>query len=115
IDKLQRVANESAKQCHRDWTLRVNPLVHFAECVGAADHDLKLIADTNQPEDQRAIKEVLAVAERVLVLIGPEGGWTGDERAAAAAAGFRPWRLGPHVMRIGTAAIAATAILRQPR
>jgi 16S rRNA (uracil1498-N3)-methyltransferase len=48
----------------------------------------------------------------VLVLVGPEGGWTGREREAACHAGFEPWRLGPHVMRIETAAAAAAAILR---
>jgi 16S rRNA (uracil1498-N3)-methyltransferase len=118
IDKLQRVANESAKQCGRDWILQINPLAHLAEKLADPAPDLKLIADTNQPQDQQAIHEQLASPPdgyRVLVLIGPEGGWTGDERAAAASAGFRPFNLGPHTMRIATATAAATAILRQPR
>jgi 16S rRNA (uracil1498-N3)-methyltransferase len=48
---------------------------------------------------------------RVLVLTGPEGGWTDAERAAASAAGWAPVSLGPPILRAETAAIAAAAIL----
>jgi 16S rRNA (uracil1498-N3)-methyltransferase len=41
------------------------------------------------------------------VLVGPEGGWSGDELAAVA----RHVRLGPHVLRAGTAAVAAGVLL----
>ena len=50
-------------------------------------------------------------ADRVLLLTGPEGGWTDAERAAAIAAGWAPASLGPLVLRAETAAIAAAAIL----
>jgi 16S rRNA (uracil1498-N3)-methyltransferase len=42
-----------------------------------------------------------------MLVIGPEGGWTDDERVAARA------RVGlaPHVLRAETAAIAAGALL----
>ncbi len=43
------------------------------------------------------------------VLVGPEGGLTDDERAAAIAAGFRPVRLGTTTLRIETAAAALLA------
>ena len=41
--------------------------------------------------------------------IGPEGGFTDEELAAARAAGWRPLSLGPRILRVETAAIALAA------
>ena len=52
-----------------------------------------------------------ASREQPLVLVvGPEGGLTEEERGALLEAGAGPVRLGPHVLRIETAAEAAVAI-----
>ncbi len=53
---------------------------------------------------------------RFLVLIGPEGGWTPQELELADGAPGGPVgriALGPHVQRIETAAVVATALLMQ--
>ena len=47
----------------------------------------------------------------VVVLVGPEGGFTAEELAAVDAAGGRRVSLGPNVLRIETAAIALAARL----
>jgi 16S rRNA (uracil1498-N3)-methyltransferase len=47
-----------------------------------------------------------------VLAIGPEGGIEADELASLAAAGFRPVRLGPTVLRFETAAVAAVAVAR---
>jgi 16S rRNA (uracil1498-N3)-methyltransferase len=44
-------------------------------------------------------------------VVGPEGGWADDERAAVAAAGIPRVSFGPHVLRVETAAVAATVLL----
>lgn len=54
----------------------------------------------------------LGSATKVELLIGPEGGLTGDEESAALAAGFRGVSLGPRVLRTETAAIAALAAIQ---
>ena len=46
------------------------------------------------------------------VLIGPEGGFTDEEIAVIEAAGGKPLNLGPHILRLETAAVAALAVLR---
>ncbi len=51
--------------------------------------------------------------DSVAVLIGPEGGLSASEIAAATQAGFRPWQLGPRVLRTETAPVAALAVLQQ--
>lgn len=48
----------------------------------------------------------------VALLIGPEGGLSEAELAAVQARGFRPWQLGPRVLRTETAPVAALAVLQ---
>ncbi len=52
-----------------------------------------------------------AVGTRGVVAIGPEGGWTPTELEAACAAGWHPIGLGPMILRVETAALAATSRL----
>jgi RsmE family RNA methyltransferase len=48
---------------------------------------------------------------RVLLAIGPEGGWNGFELALLQAHGFRPVGLGPRTLRVDTACTALVAIV----
>ena len=50
--------------------------------------------------------------EQISLLIGPEGGLTADERAAAERQGLIPVRLGPRVLRTETAPLAALAVIQ---
>ena len=64
------------------------------------------------PEGARALHEQMQVERDVVLLIGPEGGFTSDEALRAQHAGFVPIRLGPRVLRTETAAITAIAALQ---
>lgn len=46
------------------------------------------------------------------VFIGPEGGFTDGEIKAIEDAGGKPLNLGPHILRLETAAVAALAVMR---
>lgn len=48
----------------------------------------------------------------IILLVGPEGGWTPDEQRFAQVQGFLPLTLGPRILRAETAAIAALSILQ---
>ena len=50
-------------------------------------------------------------SRRLLLAIGPEGGWTDDEVALLESKGFRRYSLGPRILRTDTAAIALLAKL----
>jgi len=111
-DRFDRLCIESAKQCGRAYRMHLADPTPLDDLLTRADHDLRLIADP--AADVQDLHTSLSAAARVLILIGPEGGWTQDEHAAAIRRGATPMRLGPHVMRIETAALAALAIVRQP-
>jgi 16S rRNA (uracil1498-N3)-methyltransferase len=52
------------------------------------------------------------ISDRISLLLGPEGGWTPDEQAAAVSAGWKPVSLGPNVLRAETAGMAGLAVAR---
>lgn len=68
-----------------------------------------LLADPHGPPPEAATAEGTSAA--ILVLVGPEGGFTAEEVAAAEAAGCRRVSLGRHILRVETAAVAAAARL----
>lgn len=113
LNRLQRLVVESAKQCGRAHLLEIDNVAPFDEII-TRDYDLKLIAaiDDHQQLQPADLQQRLGSAKHVLVLVGPEGGWTDDEEQAAVSQGAAKLRLGPHVMRIEAAACAAASIVR---
>ena len=53
----------------------------------------------------------VAQADSLVLIVGPEGGIADDEIAALSAAGAKPVRLGPTVLRTSTAAAVALGAL----
>jgi 16S rRNA (uracil1498-N3)-methyltransferase len=64
------------------------------------------------PTGDLRVDDLEAPGKRITVLIGPEGGLAEREQEAAVAAGFKPVRMGPRVLRTETAAIAALTIIQ---
>jgi len=109
VERFARAAVESAKQCGRAWLMRVEPPTPF-DRVLAGEYDVRLMARPGGGSTDLGTQ--LRAASSVLVLIGPEGGWSDAEIAQSERAGCLPWSLGPHVLRIETAACAAAAVIR---
>lgn len=102
-DRLERVVIESAKQCGRAHLLEIGEPVAFEDALG---HPGVVIADANAGGRPGPI-----AGESACVLIGPEGGWTPGELDRARAGGVPMLPLGPHVLRLETAAVVAGAFL----
>lgn len=107
-ERLARAAIESAKQCGRAWLMEVGEPITL-EAALRDTTAMKLIAAP--PHQGGRDGPLIDQSPRVLVLVGPEGGWTDRELALGDAAGAVRWRLGPHVMRIETAALAAAVLV----
>lgn len=105
LERLNRIAVESAKQSGRAWLLRIDSPMTFSDALTAVPGLVVAVADpSGDPYPPTG-------AEKIRLLIGPEGGFTEDERATARAAGARLVSLGPHILRIETAAAVAAAII----
>jgi len=108
LARLQRIAGEASKQCGRAWALNLEPPISFAQAVQPLASTAVVVADAGggaaSDFDARAF-------DSVRLLIGPEGGFTPEELGLARPAGAVVLRLGPHIMRIETAAVVAAGIL----
>ncbi|HRW39607.1 MAG: 16S rRNA (uracil(1498)-N(3))-methyltransferase [Acidimicrobiales bacterium] len=92
--RLAKVAREAAAQSRRPWLPEVAEVATFA--VAAAEPGAALAERGGEPVG----------LHHPFVLVGPEGGWSDDERDG------RPHvALGPGVLRAETAAIVAGALL----
>ncbi|HUG02863.1 MAG TPA: 16S rRNA (uracil(1498)-N(3))-methyltransferase [Steroidobacteraceae bacterium] len=105
------VAIAASEQCGRAT------LPEIAEPIGfAAWLQQRPGADTRRiqlaPDAGASLAAAAAGAERIELLVGPEGGLDEPERDAALAAGYLACRLGPRVLRSETAAVAALAVLQ---
>lgn len=91
--RLRRVLTEAALQSRRIW---------LPELVGPVPAGPVLVDTPLADPGGRALGP-----EDTALAIGPEGGWTDAERAVAADA----VSLGPHVLRVETAAVVAAALM----
>lgn len=110
LERFEKAAAEAGKQSGNAWLMQVNEPTAFEDAL-VCEAGLKLIADP-YAEPIADLPARLQSVRVVRVLVGPEGGLTDQELAAARDAGFLPWRYSPNVLRIETAATAAVAILR---
>lgn len=107
IARLQRQVIEACKQCRRNQLLEITEPMSLRDvCQSRDDDTLGLLAD---PEGQPTATLFASPPKTILALVGPEGGFTDDERQLALDAGFQPLRLGPHILRVETAVVALAA------
>jgi len=107
-----KIAKESSKQCGRAKILDVEEVKSFKEIIdGSGKYKIKLIPCLSS--DTKPIKEVLSGLNlnSVIILIGPEGGFTPAEIDIAINADFIPVSLGPTVLRVDTAAIFTLSVV----
>ena len=104
----QALAVGAAEQCGRTRVPQVLPVRRLADWWTQVDRQAtRWMLD---PQAAQALRRPAAQAPLV-VLSGPEGGLSPDERHAAQAAGFAPVQLGPRVLRADTAPLAVLAVL----
>lgn len=108
VARWQRVACAAVAQCGRSRAPEVLPPRPLASFLGEA-RGLKVVADFT---GSGVLPLRSADQEGVVVLVGPEGGFTEEERNAIAEAGFFRLSLGPRTLRAETAAICALALVQ---
>jgi RsmE family RNA methyltransferase len=77
-----------------------------------ASQTVRLLADPGpQPGVREALASHRANSPRVLIAVGPEGGWNDFERGLLRSHGFVPVSLGPRPLRTDTACVALLALV----
>jgi len=111
VEKWSRRAVEAAKQSHRRWLPKIEPPRSLAAVV-AEFASFRAVAFADASTESIGFDIVLARVDagvRILVLVGPEGGWSEPERTLIRGAGAVVVSLAPTILRTETAAVAACA------
>ncbi len=113
LARWRKIALESSQQSRRARLPEIEPVIEFASALEIpADVHLLLDEDPAAPPILSLLPADRPPTNRIVLLLGPEGGFTDSERAHALAARWLPCSLGTTILRAETAAIAALAILR---
>lgn len=108
VERWRRIALEASQQARRDRLPEVAAPAEFGTILERGDESRLLL------DEEADAAQLLngPVAAPVAIALGPEGGWTEEERAAFFGAGWRRVSLGDTILRAETAAIAALSIVR---
>ncbi len=113
LDRLSRISREASKQSGRVWDLTIGAPVKASAVRAAtpAPETLFLLADA-KGQDCPEIRPASYENPAAVILIGPEGGFTDEEMDHFVRTdGARALWLGPHILRLETAAVVACSIV----
>lgn len=110
--RWERIAREACKQSGRLWNVQMGPSLSLEDLAARGPAIWICAARDGKSGDLGGLEEGWASADRPLVIVvGPEGGFTSSEEAWLGSRGALGLRLGPHVLRTETAAVAALSVL----
>ncbi|MGH7766212.1 MAG: 16S rRNA (uracil(1498)-N(3))-methyltransferase [Candidatus Binatia bacterium] len=110
--RWQRIAVSAAKQSGRTQVPEILGVMDFSDLIRRPWlSDLKIILWENETAHGLArLREESSSVESLILVIGPEGGFTRDEIAEATGSGFRSVSMGKRILRTETAAAAALSL-----
>lgn len=109
VEKWEKIVYESVKQCERGDFLKINPIIKLKELINFEDYDVKFVCA--EKGAKTSIKSFLSTQnkeniKKILVIIGPEGGWDDSEIEFFKANNITSVTLGKLILRAETASIA---------
>jgi 16S rRNA (uracil1498-N3)-methyltransferase len=115
-ERWRRVAVASAKQCGQSRLPEIEAPRSFESWLETPAPGIRLLLVEPGGADSggaAALQTVLTGSrpEAVSCVIGPEGGWSAEERERAAAAGCRVVTLGPMTLRADAAGLVALSVV----
>lgn len=110
VDRMRKIALESAKQCGSTYLSEVKNLTAFEDMLKEfSSYDRVLFA--YEDERKTRIKDCKLDGKRIAVVVGAEGGFTPGEVARARECGAQIISLGKRILRAETASIVTCALL----
>ncbi len=115
IVRWEKIAKESLKQCRRSLMPEIGPVATFEEVLAigkACDLRIAFWEDEAMPFDFVSSQSDRNSHPTILLMLGPEGGFTVEEMKKAGDCGFVTASLGPRILRSETASIAACTLVQ---
>ncbi|BBO92265.1 ribosomal RNA small subunit methyltransferase E [Desulfosarcina ovata subsp. ovata] len=113
LARWEKIALEAVKQCRRGCLPQIAPVDDFdAVIASSASFDLKIIFWEETLGAFRIPDTAPRQPHQILVVVGPEGGFSADEIQRARTHGFLTAGLGTRILRAETATLAACTLVQ---
>ena len=113
LDRMRANVIEAAEQCNLVFLPEVHEPIKFDAALRAWDEARTLIFCDETATVSDPLQALEGLKAPLAVCVGPEGGFTEDERKYLKSLPFvRAIKLGPRIMRADTVAIAALAVVQ---
>lgn len=112
-ERWKRILAEASQQSRRVRVPELRAMEPATQAFAAQNTVTAkvLLSERSAASALRELLEATPTAKQAALAIGPEGGWTDAEFAAAQSSGFREASLGKFILRTETAVIAALAAI----
>lgn len=111
VNRWQMICKEAAEQSHRDFVPIINDIIDFSQLL-KLNYDVKIVCSTQ--ENLINIKKILQNiknCDKMLMVIGPEGGLSSNEEKLLVENGFIPVSLGKRILRTETAPVYINSVV----
>ncbi len=113
LDRMKANAVEAAEQCNLVFVPEVLEPLPLAKVLTSWDPQRRLIYCDETASVANPVEALKNLKPPAAVLVGPEGGFTNEERAQLKSLAFvTAISLGPRIMRADTVAIAALSVVQ---
>ena len=110
--RWEKIALEASQQARRVRLPAIAEAVSFSEATDLRAGVKLMLDEESDVAIWRCFPEMRATGDRIALLLGPEGGFTDEERESANAKGWRSRSLGRTILRAETAAAAGVSVVR---
>jgi 16S rRNA (uracil1498-N3)-methyltransferase len=109
--RWNKIVQESCKQCRRSKLPEIIETLNFEEVLGyGSSYNLQIVFYENESATLKSMMPPAAAPRSILLILGPEGGFSDQEIENARSAGCAVAGLGSRILRAETAAIAACTL-----
>jgi len=110
--RWESIAKESLKQCNRSCLPEISEPLNFETLMKQSEnHDFKIAFWEKSNQKIKTLQNSIS-PKKIIILIGPEGGFSKKEILMAREKGFLSYSLGPRILRAETASIASCALIQ---
>lgn len=113
IDRWQKIAKEASEQSKRIKIPKINQIITINELIKLDNYNVKILCTVG--ENVKNIKNILSnikTNDTMLIVVGPEGGFTKQEEEQMIKNGFITVSLGDTVLRTETVALFLMSAIR---
>jgi 16S rRNA (uracil1498-N3)-methyltransferase len=110
LSHWQAIAISAAEQCGRNYVPPIAPPCTFSQALLTTAGDIRFVLSPRS--SQKLDKSNGYMHKRIVLWIGPEGGFSESEMDIALSSGCLALNLGPRILRTETASLAAITLLQ---